>query len=940
MTINVYIYIPGKIMYNEKDIGFRPENDIRKVETMRMKKLVALLLTLCLCMGALIVPAAAAEEEGVVIKLHYNRPDGEYADWSVWFWNLGEEGVDIPFEKVKGEMVATYKVKPGVTTVGYIVKLPNWAAKDVEMDQFIDIAAYTSGTVHVYVESRKEGHEVKLGDDVVSGIKLTNAKYDEKTGVVISMTAAVKADAFTLKSADGTVIPATVTEGEKFTYTLTTAEPLDLYSGYNVSFMGQDYPVKMPNVYSTESFEKEFTYTGSDLGANWTKESTLFRVWAPTATAVRVNLYESGTPGTKDRIEQLEMTADVNGTWIAQKEGDLNGVYYTYEVDVNGVTNEACDPYAKAVGVNGKRAMVIDMDSTDPEGWAEDKGSHSGNITDAVIYELHVRDLSVNENSGITNKGKYLGLIETGTTSPDGIPTGLDHIKDLGVTHIHLLPSYDYGSVDETKLEDNAFNWGYDPVNYNVPEGSYSTDPYHGEVRVKEFKQMVKGLHDNDMNAIMDVVYNHVYNADAYCFNQIVPQYFSRVTDGGVYSGGSGCGNDTASERAMVSKYIVDSVKYWADEYHIDGFRFDLVGLIDTQTINTVIEEVHKTHPNVIFYGEGWTMNTHMTKEGYTLTTQANSTETPKFAFFSDTIRDALKGDVFDSHKPGYVSGVGAFAGNIKDCFVGAPTWCKSPTQTINYASCHDNNTLFDRITTSTPDVSVADRIRMNNLAAAIYMTAQGTPFIHAGEEMLRSKPLPDGGYDHNSYRSSDAINNLKWEDLAKEEYQSVYNYYKGLIAFRKAHPALRMISAEEVAQKITALDGLDFSVTGFHIAAGANGEEGELVILFNPRTEATTVTLPEGQWDICVSGDKAGTESLGKAEGTVTVEAISATMLTRLPAAQEEVPEESEPAVTQPSEPATEPEEFPVGAYVAIGAAVLVAVIAVVIALKKKNKK
>ena len=904
-------------------------------------KILAMLLTLTLALGVFAAPVSAAEEEGVVIKLHYNRPDGEYADWSVWFWNLGEEGVDIPFEKVKGEMVATYKVKPGVTTVGYIVKLPNWAAKDVDKDQFIDVAAYVSGTVHVYVESQKEGHTVELGDDIVSGIKLTAAKYKEGEGVQIAMTAAVKADAFTLKNADGTVIPTTVTEGEKFTYTMTPAEPLDLYAAYSIEFMGEDYNVQMPNVYSTEAFEKEFTYTGSDLGANWTKEQTTFRVWAPTATAVRVNLYESGTAGTKDRIEQLTMTADVNGTWVAIKAGDLNGVYYTYEVDVNGTTNEACDPYAKAVGVNGKRAMVIDMASTNPEGWENDKDPHYGNaITDAVIYELHVRDLSVDENSGIQNKGKFLGLIETGTTNPAGVATGLDHIKDLGVTHIHLLPSYDYGSVDETKLEDNVFNWGYDPVNYNVPEGSYSTDPYHGEVRVKEFKQMVKGLHDNGVSVIMDVVYNHVYNADAYCFNQIVPQYFSRVTDSGVYSSGSGCGNDTASERAMVSKYIVDSVKYWADEYHIDGFRFDLVGLIDTQTMNTVIEEVHKTHPNVIFYGEGWTMNTSMTKEGYTLTTQANSTETPEFAFFSDTLRDALKGDVFDSHKPGYVSGVGAFAGNIKDCFVGAPTWCKSPTQTINYASCHDNHTLFDRITTSTPDVSVADRIRMNNLAAAIYMTSQGTPFVHAGEEMLRSKPLPDGGFDHNSYNNTDAVNNLKWNDLNKEEYQTVYNYYKGLIAFRKEHPALRMTSAEEVSQKITELSDLEFSVTGFHIAPGANGEANELVVIFNPRTEATTVTLPEGEWDVCVSGQVAGVESIAKASGTVTVEPISATILTRLPDVQEEVPAESEPAVTQPSEPATEPEEFPVGAYVAIGAAVLAAVIAVVVVLKKKNKK
>ena len=905
-----------------------------------LKRAFALLLVLAMVLGICLIPAAATGEDGVVIKLHYNRPDGDYTDWSVWFWNLGEEGVDIPFAEESGEQVATYNVKPGVTSVGFIVKLPGWAAKDVAEDQFIDIAAYVSGTVHVYVESGVKGYELVLGDDIESGIKVTKVEYKEGTGVLVSMTASVGdgASAFTLAGPDGVITPASVTEGEKFVYTLALSEPLDLYSSYTLTFMEEEYSVKLPNIYSTESFEAAYTYEGDDLGATWTAEKTTFRVWAPTASAVRVNLYESGTEGTKDRIEQLSMTADVNGTWVAVKEGDLNGVYYTYEVDVAGVTNEACDPYAKTTGFNGKRAMVIDMDSTDPEGWDADTDPHYDNtITDAVIYELHVRDLSVDESSGIVNKGKFLGLIETGTTNAQGIPTGLDHMKDLGITHLHLLPSYDYGSVDESKLETPQFNWGYDPVNYNVPEGSYATDPYNGAVRVKEFKQMVKGLHDNGISVIMDVVYNHVYNADAYCFNKIVPQYFSRVSDSGVYSGGSGCGNDTASERSMVSKYIVDSVKYWADEYHIDGFRFDLVGLIDTQTINTVIEEVHKTHPNVIFYGEGWTMNTLMTKEGYTLATQVNSTQTPGFAFFSDTLRDALKGDVFNASKTGYVSGAGGYASAINECFVGAPAWCKSPTQTINYASCHDNNTLYDRITMSTPDATNAERIRMNNLAAAIYMTSQGVPFVHAGEEMLRSKPLPEGGFDHNSYNSTDAVNNLKWDDLNKEEYQSVYNYYKGLIAFRAAHPALRMTSAEEVAAHITRLDDLEFNVTGFHISSGANGEDNDIVVVFNPRTAATTVALPAGDWEVFVSGDKAGTEALGTAAGFVTVEPISATILVGHVAPEETVPETTAPA---PTEPADMPTGFHPGFLVPIIAAVIAAIAAIAVALGKKRKK
>ena len=575
------------------------------------------------------------------------------------------------------------------------------------------------------------------------------------------------------------------------------------------------------------------------------------------------------------------MEQDVNGTWVASKEGDLNGVYYTYLVTVNGAENEACDPYARTTGVNGKRAMVIDLSSTNPEGWDEDTDPHAGNnITDDVIYELHIRDLAMDENSGIKNAGKFLGLTETGTTTPNGTPTGIDHIKDLGITHIHLLPVYDYASVDETALDEPQFNWGYDPENYNVPEGSYSTDPYHGEVRVKEMKQMVKSLHDNDLSVIMDVVYNHVYNAGSFNFNLIVPDYFSRVDENGTYSNGSGCGNDTASERSMVRKYIVDSVCYWADEYHIDGFRFDLVGLLDTDTINEIVEEVHKDHPNVIFYGEGWELDT-TTTEDCTLATQKNSEETPDFAYFSDTIRDLLKGHVFDTSTIGYVSGETGDEEEVEKCFMGASDWCKSPTQTINYISCHDNMTLIDRITRSTTGASKEDRVKMNNLAAAIYLTAEGTPLMQAGEEFLRTKKNASGGFEENSYASSDSVNSLKWATLEEEEYQNVYQYYKGLIAFRKDHPVLRLTDAKDVAAHVTPVEGLDANVTAFDITGGVNGETADnMYVIFNPNQEETKVTLPDGTWSVYINGEKAGTESLGEVSGEATVDPISALVL------------------------------------------------------------
>ena len=904
---------------------------------------VALLLALVLALGTFMVPAMAAEEDGVVIKLHYHRPDGVYTDWSVWFWNYGQEGQDIPFAKEGSDMVATFQVDPGVTSVGFIVKLPNWAQKDVDMDQFIDVAAYVSGTVHVYVESGVEGYELVLGDDIVSGIKVRSNTYKEGVGIQVTMTAELSdpMSAFTINGPDGVVAIASVTQdaADPMVYTIVTQEELDLYASYTMTFAGDEYKVQLPNVYSTQGFEDAYTYTGNDLGATWTAEKTSFRLWAPTATEVKVNLYRSGTPGTQDRMEQLVMTPDVNGTWIAEKEGDLHGVYYTYQVTVDGKTVEACDPYARTTGVNGQRAMVINLDSTDPEGWEKDTDPNAGkNITDAVIYELHIRDLSIDESSGIVNKGKFLGLTELGTTNANGIPTGLDHIKSLGITHLHLLPSYDYASVDESKLDTPQFNWGYDPLNYNVPEGSYSTDPFNGEVRVAEMKQMVHVLHENGISVVMDVVYNHVYSADSFCFNQIVPMYFTRVNENGSYSNGSGCGNDTASERAMVKKYIVDSVLYWVEEYHIDGFRFDLVGLIDTETINAVMEEVHKTHPNVIFYGEGWTMTTAVTKEGYTMATQVNSTEVPGFAFFSDNIRDAMKGSVFNNNEKGYVSGASGFGSKINACFVAAPNWCKSPSQSVNYASCHDNMTLFDRLVQSTPKSSTEEHIRMNNLAAVIYMTSQGIPFFQAGEEMLRSKPLDNGTFDHNSYSSPDSVNSLKWDNLNDEVYMDVVNYYRGLIAFRHAHPALRMTTAEEVAAHITTIKCADSNVTAFHIATGANGEENELFVIFNPNTTETSVELPAGEWTIYINAEDAGTTALGTAEGQATVAPISAMVLVRPASSAEEAPATEAVDATTPAEP--QPAESNVGTVIGVVLIVVIAAAAAAYVLIKKRKQ
>ena len=612
------------------------------------------------------------------------------------------------------------------------------------------------------------------------------------------------------------------------------------------------------------------------LGAIYSKEKTTFTLFSPVADSVFVIFYDKGNDSAETgRLEMVRGEGELRSIFSATAEGNLDGVYYTYEVHTSDGTFSSHDPYARACGVNGHRSMVIDLSKTDPDGFADEDRPKLADPMSMVITEVSIVDVSAGASAHSMYPGKFKAFTEDKT---------LSYFKDMGVTHLQLMPSYDFASIDESDSLKEQYNWGYDPYNYNVPEGSYSTDPFNGAVRVREYKEMVHSIHEAGLGVIMDVVYNHVYNASDFCVNQIVPGYFSRVNEDGTYSNGSDCGNDTASERSMVRKYIVDSVKYWADEYHIDGFRFDLVGLIDTETINEVVTEVHKTHPDVIFYGEGWTMDTAVTKDGYKMTTQPNSTDVPGFAFFSDTLRDALKGHVFYTTRKGYVSGAADLADTVKGCFLGqADDWCTTPSQSINYASCHDNMTLLDRITRSTPGASKEDHIRMNNLSAAIYMTAQGIPFLQAGEEMLRAKIDASGDFVENSYNSPDSVNSIKWDTLEDEAYQNVYNYYKGLIAFRKAHAALRLTNAADVHANITSVDGLDENVLAFRINGGVNVETSDgIFVIFNPNRAATSVALPDGAWDVCVNADHAGTDALTTVAGSVSVEPISAMVLVK----------------------------------------------------------
>ena len=853
-----------------------------------------------------------APEYDITVKVHYYREDGAYSDWEVHMWNGVEsldstrkfELEDVTYEGTTYGATATYGADAADIWVGFIIKKPDWT-KDPDGDRHVDVSDVLSGTVHVYAKSGSELEDFVVDkSEAQVGAKVTAAVFDSIKGVLTVTTAVpIEGDvsgAFALEGPNGEMKITGVSNVEGTSdYVLTYEGEINADEIFTVYYKGTPCVVTVPNIYSTEEFESAYTYEGDDLGAAWTKDATTFRLWAPTASAVSVNLYASGTEGTDDLVNAVEMTADVNGTWVATVEGDLNGTYYTYSVTRKGETVEACDPYARTTGVNGNRAMVVDLDSTDPAGWENDTYVTVDNYTDAVIWELHVRDFSIDENSGMQNKGKYLAFTESGTTVPGtDIATGVDYMKQLGVNYVHLLPVYDINSVDETE---GGYNWGYDPKNYNVPEGSYATDAYNGEVRVTEFKQMVQALHEAGIGVVMDVVYNHVADAGNFCVNKIVPGYFSRIHDDGSYQSNSGCGNDTASERSMVRKYIVDSVVYWAEEYHIDGFRWDLVGLIDIDTINQVMEEVHAINPNIIFYGEGWEMCDWTTKEGYVnrMTIQPNDTKVNSegnvFAFFNDTIRNVIHGGVFTATDKGFTSGNmnGSTKMVVSAGYTANSIWgsnggsVDTPLQTINYASCHDNYTLFDNLTIdvmdatgSTAEEAAEQAAAMNNLGAAYYITAQGVPFIHAGEEMLRSKPdaQQEVGFNHNSYNAGDEINSFKWGNLSDELVASTVDYYTGLIAFRKAHPALRLTTKADISAAMTELETDNLNVVAF-VNNGA-GMEDAIVSIFNADSVSNTVTLPEGKWSVCVNKTTAGTESLAVVEGTVEVEPTSAMIL------------------------------------------------------------
>lgn len=650
--------------------------------------------------------------------------------------------------------------------------------------------------------------------------------------------------------------------------------------------------------FSTEKFP---VYKGNDLGLIYTPTVSHFRIWSPTAEKAEIILYGSSLGNEQKRTYPMQRAE--NGTWKISLPGNQKGVYYVFRIQQQGKwLAEVPDPYAKAVGTNGKRAIVIDLKDTHPFEWDMDKSpayslrkglpeKMGGLPVDAVIYELHVRDATIDPSSAIAAKGKFSGLTEVAAMNIGAVQTGLDHLQELGVTHIHLLPSYDFYSIDESRKDSAQYNWGYDPLNYNTPEGSYSSNPDDGITRIKEFKQMVQAMHKKGLRVVMDVVYNHTMLTENSYFNQLVPGYYYRLKEDGSFSNASACGNETASERPMMRKFMIESLKYWVQEYHIDGFRFDLMGIHDIETMNLISKELHRLKPDILLYGEGWTAGSSPLPDSLRAL-KKNAYQLDRIAVFSDDLRDGIKGSVFEHKDRGFVSGKSGMEESIKFGVVAAcqhpqvdytrvnyskAPYAKEPGQVISYCECHDNHVLWDKLAISNSEDTPEVRKRMHMLALSIVLTSQGISFLHAGTEFLRSKKGVE-----NSFNSGDSINAINWFD--KADNSDVFQYIRGLIAMRRNHPAFRMVTAEQIASGIT-FEEVGEGLVSFTINGEAVGDEWKKIrVIYNSRPVPTKIKLQPGSWQIFTQDNAIVTTGFGRssADGDVTVHPQSTTILYR----------------------------------------------------------
>ena len=821
----------------------------------------------------------------------------DYETCDIWIWYDDVDGKGYLMTQCDYGAKVVINVPDTVTEVGFIVRKDcsepggdSWgsASKDGGDDRF---AIITGKETYIFL---KNGDTNQYASD--DGVNLVQIKKFNVAGIKdfhtikYNITPNKKLENYGQISVwDGdkklTVLRVNTMGKSTGQGMITVEETLELNKIYEVRIEGFDPVNAVPmEIFDTPEFGEMYNYDGNDLGAYINGNDTVFKVWAPTASSVVLNLYESGHEG--ESFKDVEMTLGEKGVWSYTAENIGHGTYYTYTVTTAAGTETATDPYGRAAGLNGNRSMVVDLSLTDPTGWTDadfdpTKGGtvNFDSYSDAFIWEVHVRDFS-NLIEGSNYKGKYLAFTERGLVNEHGVSVGVDYLVDLGVTHVHLLPSYDYATVKEED-PDSGFNWGYDPKNYNVPEGSYSTDPYRGEVRIMEYKQMVQALHEAGIGVIMDVVYNHTFSATDSNFHRIVPYYYYRYQANGSNSNASGCGNDTASERYMMGKFIVDSVTYWINEYNIDGFRFDLMGLHDIETMKKVEAAVHAVNPKAIIYGEGWTMGS--TIDG---TPQANQTNiaqiTPtngaigSVAVFNDNMRNGLKGNSgFGTITSGILNGsannenMNKVLFSIMGGMTSGQSWRVSNAMVINYMSAHDNLALWDQLTLTMGGTTAA-KAKANRLGAAILFVSKGTPFVQAGEEMLRTKPyynkageLVPGEFDENSYSSCDETNNLKWNTLSSgsEEYKMM-QYYAGLVEMRKAYPIFSDVATNIQAENL--------GTCGYAISYKLGDQQA--YVLINASSSSVSYSL-NGSWKLVGDINNAGAEAIRTHNGgTVTV--------------------------------------------------------------------
>ncbi|CAM4250662.1 pullulanase [Bacillus manliponensis] len=829
-------------------------------------------------------PEELPSYKNINLKIHYSRYDGNYNDWNLWIWPEGKEGQAVSFtEEDEYGKVANIQLESaeGIQKVGFIVRKSlaenEWAYQ--EFGERYITKFNKDGSAEIWLSQGMKGVYYDR-DKVKNKPEIKRASIDNVNEITVETNIP-----FSLKeyenagiTVEGTeiteVVPYNKADGDVTNKVrIITKEPLDFTKSYTVSkeFYGSEN-TEIGAVVRTPEFDNAFYYEGTDLGNNYSKRKTSFRVWAPTASEVKLVTYH-----TWDAAEGTEVTMEKSekGTWIAEKTGDQHGLIYTYKVKIGDTWNEAVDPYVRAVTVNGNKGVVVDLKRTNPKKWTAKKPKLK-NPEDSIIYETHVRDLSIAPDSGIKNKGKFLGVAETGTTGPNRVKTGLNHIKDLGITHVQFIPIYDYATVDETKLNEPQYNWGYDPKNYNAPEGSYSTNPYEPTTRILELKKMIQTLHDNDLRMIMDVVYNHVYTVNESNFNKIVPGYFFRYNEDGTLANGTGVGNDTASERKMMRKFIVDSVTYWATEYNIDGFRFDLMGIHDVETMNEVRQALYKIDPTIIVFGEGWDLGTPLDPQQKA--NQKNALKMNGIGHFNDSIRDSLKGSVFEDKDNGFVNGNVTKLQQIQSGVIAEMNSgnYNDPEQVITYVEAHDNHTLWDKLLLTNNEADEITRKQMHKLASSIVLTSQGIPFIHAGQEFMRTK-----GGDHNSYRSPDSVNQMDWK--RRVMYNDEVEYMKGLIELRKKYPALRLTTKEDIQNNVKFIDAPQQTVA-YTVQQGRK-KRGQLVVIHNANNESIEMKLPEeGVWKLLVNGEEAGTKSIMKVKGdSVQVSPLSTFVLVRI---------------------------------------------------------